>query len=295
MTQPLHQAAILEPLTRVSRYLNWQLSPGADPKRALERLRALEPEQSFVVGLGSSLLLALDAEIPGLREAPAMAGRGVSVPSTPAALWLWLRGDDTGALIQTTHRFQKLLSPDFELESSVDAFLHAGGRDLTGYVDGTENPRGDKAVSAALCSCCAQGLRGSSFVAVQRWEHRLAEFARRSPTQRDLTIGRSLSDDQEIEDAPAHAHVKRTAQESFSPEAFIVRRSMPWAQGSREGLVFVAFGHSFDAFEALVRRMLGLEDGIVDALFQFTRPLTGNYFWCPPVDPQGKLDLSAVL
>jgi hypothetical protein len=51
---------------------------------------------------------------------------------------------------------------------------------------------------------------------------------------------------------------------------------------SGKGLVFVAFGKSFDAFEALLNRMVGKEDGITDALFTFTRPLTGNYFWCPP-------------
>ena len=59
------------------------------------------------------------------------------------------------------------------------------------------------------------------------------------------------------------------------------------------GLLFTAFGATFDAFEAQFRRMLGVEDGISDALFKFTRPLTGAYFWCPPVKGK-KLDLSAL-
>ena len=62
----------------------------------------------------------------------------------------------------------------------------------------------------------------------------------------DHIIGRRLSDNEEIEDAPKSAHVKRTAQEDFEPEAFVLRRSMPWADESGEGLVFVAFGKSFD-------------------------------------------------
>jgi putative iron-dependent peroxidase len=49
--------------------------------------------------------------------------------------------------------------------------------------------------------------------------------------------------------------LKRTAQESFTPQAFVVRRSMPWAKGLRGGLNFVAFGKSFDNFEARLRRM----------------------------------------
>lgn len=110
------------------------------------------------------------------------------------------------------------------------------------------------------------------------------------PEERDHCIGRRRSDNEELDDAPESAHVKRTAQESFDPEAFVVRRSMPWADASAAGLMFVAFGHSLDAFEAQMRRMVGLDDGIVDALFRFTRPLSGAYFWCPPVKG-GKLQL----
>jgi len=56
------------------------------------------------------------------------------------------------------------------------------------------------------------------------------------------------------------------------------------------GLMFAAFGHSLDAFEAQWRRMLGLEDGVSDALFRFSQPLSGSYYWCPPVH-QGQIDL----
>ena len=58
---------------------------------------------------------------------------------------------------------------------------------------------------------------------------------------------------------------------------------MPWADASGEGLMFVAFGKSLDAFEAQIARMTGQEDGVVDGLFRFTRPISGSYFWCPPV------------
>jgi putative iron-dependent peroxidase len=111
--------------------------------------------------------------------------------------------------------------------------------------------------------------------------------------EQDHCIGRRRSDNKELDDAPEYAHVKRTAQESFDPEAFVVRRSMPWVEGKDCGLLFTAFGATFDAFEAQFRRMLGVEDGIADALFKFTRPLTGAYFWCPPVKGK-KLDLSAL-
>jgi len=76
--------------------------------------------------------------------------------------------------------------------------------------------------------------------------------------------------------------VKRTAQESFEPEAFLLRRSMPWSRNMNSGLMFVAFGHSFDAFEAQLHRMIGKEDDIEDSLFLFSKPVTGSYYWCPP-------------
>ncbi len=54
--------------------------------------------------------------------------------------------------------------------------------------------------------------------------------------------------------------------------------------------MFVAFG---DPFDALFRRMIGADDAVTDALFRFTRPLTGGYFWCPPMRA-GSLDLRAI-
>jgi len=73
----------------------------------------------------------------------------------------------------------------------------------------------------------------------------------------------------------------------------VVRRSMPWAENGHAGLMFLAFGHSFDAFEAQLRRMSGLEDGIVDGLYRISKPLTGGYYWCPPLK-DGRLDLGVV-
>ena len=137
------------------------------------------------------------------------------------------------------------------------------------------------------------GLDGSSLVVVQQWVHDLARFDALSTKTQDNSMGRRRRDNFELANAPASAHVKRTAQESFTPEAFLMRRSMPWSDATRAGLVFVAFGRSLSAFEAQLKRMTGGEDGIVDALFRFTRPVTGAYFWCPPLK-RGRLDLSAL-
>jgi putative iron-dependent peroxidase len=289
----LPQPGILAAVPPAARFMTFRLKPDAKPAGALSRLAALADGEQTVVGVGSVTLAALGKAVPGLREASATIGLGVAFPSTPYALWLWLRGTDRGELLMRGRRLAQLLVDSFALESVTDAFFHDTGRDLTGYEDGTENPKDDAASAAAILANQGPGLDGSSFVAVQLWRHDLAHFESFSSEERDHIVGRRREDNEEIEDAPESAHVKRAAQESFEPEAFVVRRSMPWASAIDEGLVFVAFGHSFDAFEALSRRMLGLEDGIVDALFRFTRPLTSSYFWCPPLKG-AHLDLSAL-
>ena len=188
---------------------------------------------------------------------------------------------------------QRLLAPAFSVASVIDAFRHGRGLDLTGFEDGTENPKGAKAAAAAASDDARPGMRGSSFVAVQQWVHDFERFAAMKTKEQDDAVGRRRRDNKELDGAPASAHVKRTAQESFSPEAFMVRRSMPWADAAQAGLNFVAFGKSLYAFEAQLKRMAGAEDGIADALFTFTRPVTGAYFWCPPVKGR-RLDLRVV-
>ena len=288
-----HQPGILAPLPRVSRYLSFQMRAGSAPRQALAKVCSRELGEQTVVGLGPALVASVDGTIEALREFPSLVGPGITVPATPAALWLWLRGEEPGELVHAARAWTRDLEEGFSLDTVVDSFVFAGGRDLTGYEDGTENPTGEKALAATFVSGQAPGLDGSSFVAVQRWQHDLDRFESFSQVEKDHTIGRRRSDNEELDDAPESAHVKRTAQESFEPEAFVLRRSMPWAGPDGEGLVFVAFGRSLDAFEAQLRRMVGLDDGITDGLFRFSRPVTGNYYWCPPLT-DGYLDLSAL-
>ncbi len=287
------QPGILAPPPLQARYLVFTQKPGTNALGALQILSNLVDGEKTVVGLGQSLLLSLEESIEGLRTFPSYVGASIEIPSTPVALWCWLRGDEQGELLHRGRFLQKTLSSAFHLEKVIDAFRYGPGHDLTGYEDGTENPEGADAIEAAIVRGQGEGLDGSSFVAVQQWLHNFDQFESMSAEEQDNSIGRRKSDNEELEDAPSSAHVKRTAQESFEPEAFILRRSTPWSEGNRAGLVFVAFGKSFDAFEVLLKRMVGLEDGIPDALFQFTRPINGSYFWCPPLK-EGYLDLSAL-
>mgnify|MGYP001815750321 CR=1 FL=1 len=287
------QAGILNDVPTHARYLNFSLKAGQRADAILVALCEMIDGTQTVLGLGLSLIHALGSEIKGMKEFPVYSGPGFDVPATPGSLWLWLRGNDAGEIYLRSRKLQHILAPAFQLDSAINAFRYDVGRDLSGYEDGTENPQGDDALKAAFVSNQGSGLDGSSFVAVQKWVHNFDLFNAMDAQQRDNTIGRRISDNAEIDDAPESAHVKRTAQEDFSPEAFVLRRSMPWNDAHQAGLIFVAFGASFYAYEALLNRMTGNEDGIPDALFRFTHPVDGSYYWCPPMK-DGSPDLSAL-
>lgn len=287
------QAGILADLPSHARYLTFELSDRATPHEVLAQLAQLPISESGVIGIGLPAVERLSQQVPGLRAFPRMDGLSVVMPASKGALWCWIRGEDRGDLLHQGRAIIKHLRGTFTLTDVTDAFRYSHGLDITGYEDGTENPEGDDAVKVALVGGEQEGLSGSSFVAVQKWQHDLDGFEAMSTNEQDNSIGRRCSDNEELHDAPESAHVKRTAQEAFDPQAFVVRRSMPWTNGQSEGLMFVSFSASFDPFEALARNMLGLNDGVVDALFGFTQPLTGDYYWCPP-RRDGHLDLRAL-
>jgi len=279
------QPLVLAPVQAHGRFLVFDARPDADVRSALARLRDVDA-RGAVVGFGAPLVARLGATVAGLRAFPSVSGR-VAFPVTQGDAWAFVGGDDVGDVLDRARALRATLGDRFALREDVATFRYRGGRDLTGYVDGTENPKDDKAVAAAICA------DGSTFVAVQRWVHDLDAFARFAPDDRDRAIGRRHRDDVELADAPPSAHVKRTAQESFDPTAFVVRRSMPWGGVAEHGLYFVAYGATLDAFERQLVRMAGLDDGVVDALATFTRAVTGGYYWCPPLR-DGALDLRAL-
>lgn len=287
------QSAILEPQSPSARYVVFGLETARDVRAAIDRLRTATAGWHAVIGLGAPVIDALGARIEGMRPFPAMTGPGVAMPSTQGAIWAYLPGANRGETLDRAFAIRDALGETFRVEEDVDAFKYGTGRDLTGFEDGTENPKAEKAIAAAIVSGQGAGLDGGSFVAVQRYKHALRRFHALPVREQEEAVGRELVSNDELSDGPEHAHVKRTAQESFDPPAFMLRRSMPWGNVTEHGLYFVAFVEGLDRFERMLARMAGKEDGIVDALLWYSRALSGGYYWCPPV-AEGKLDLSRI-
>ncbi|MDE2427447.1 MAG: Dyp-type peroxidase, partial [Burkholderiales bacterium] len=209
-----YQNAILQDLPAQADYLSFTLHKDAGREQvraALQRLQPFADGQKVVLGIGATLANFLDVHIAGLRDFGGIEGSKVALPATPAALWLWLRDSERGELVHQQRRVLQALAGAFELQQQVAAFKYADGRDLSGYEDGTENPHGEEAQAVAIA------VDGSSYVAVQQWEHRFERLQAMPEAEQDLMIGRRKSDNEELDDAPESAHVKRTAQESFEP------------------------------------------------------------------------------
>lgn len=277
-------------MPEAGRFLTFALRDGADPQAALQALASVPLDRKTIVGLGAPFVALLGSGVEGLRPFPTDLPL---FPSTQSSVWLFLGHADRTVAFDAVHRWARALADSFEVVEEIEAFKYRDGRDLSGFEDGTENPKGRSAVDAALVRGRGAGLDGGSFVAVERFVHDLRAFSSMPVAAQNAAIGRRRGDNVELADAPPSAHVKRTAQESFDPPAFVVRKSMPWGGALEHGLYFVAFGESLDRFERQLRRMAGREDGIVDALTTFSRAVTGAYYFCPPLRAN-KLDLRAL-
>jgi porphyrinogen peroxidase len=285
------QAHILKPVPAKALHLIFNVREGADHHEALalvSQLLASCDKQSMVVGLGHGFTQRLQIKAPAAHKAFAAPTRSrLKLPVTHGDVWLWLRSSlhdasdlEQAKLLARQRVVMALMNAHFVLQESVACFRHGEGRDLTGYEDGTENPKGKKAVAAAIAA------DGSSFVALQKWQHQWQKIDAMSERERNHSIGRVRTSNAEIAAAPESAHVKRTAQEDFTlsdgSQGFSLRRSMPWSDAQHSGLMFASFGKNYEAFEAQLAKMTGAVDGITDALFKMSQPVSGAYFWCPP-------------
>jgi putative iron-dependent peroxidase len=287
------QPTILAAPTAAGRFITLGLTGDAQPRDVVGRLGTLTVGEGLVVGIGEPLVRAVGGQIPGLRGFPGISGPGGAFPSTQGAVWLFVGGTDPGEILHRSRRVTASLGDSVRIDEDLPSFVYSGGRDLTGFEDGTENPKDERASAVAFGAIGDVAFTGGSFVATQRWIHDLGGFERLSQAARNDVIGRDLDSNEELASAPLSAHVKRAAQESYEPNAFLLRRSMPWGDIREHGLYFVAYAATLDPFERILRRMTGLEDGVSDALLTFSRAVTGGYFWCPPVT-KARLDLRAL-
>lgn len=168
------------------------------------------------------------------------------------------------------------------LELDQKGFRYHESRDLTGFVDGTANPKEAAARVAALVPDGEPGAAGA-LVPTQRRVHDLDAFAALAVADQERVIGRTKPDSIELagDAMPPDSHVSRTDVSS----AKIYRRGAPFGSVSENGLYFLAFARAIERFDLLLGRMFGVaDDGIRDRLTEYSRPVTGAYWFAPSED-----------
>ena len=220
----------------------------------------------------------------GLRPFRALESGGRRAPSTGGDVLLHvtsaLRDLTFDVALDTRTRLADLV----EVVEDVAAFRRKDARDLTGFIDGTENPKGDERAEWALVGDDDPAFAGGSYVFTQRYVHDLAKWARLAvPAQEDV-IGRRKPDSEELSDElkPATSHAARSNLEVDGEELKIVRQSLPYGNTSEHGLFFIAYCRTPDVPEQMLARMMGTSgDGIYDRLMDFSHAVSGAHFFAP--------------
>ncbi|KGT92551.1 peroxidase [Erwinia typographi] len=169
-----------------------------------------------------------------------------------------------------------------QIVEETHGFRWVEERDLSGFVDGTENPQGEQRPLVALI---AEGENaGGSYVFSQRWQHNLSMFNRLAVNRQEQIIGRSKQDNEELEgDArPATSHVSRVDLKEEGKGLKILRQSLPYGTASgTNGLFFLAYCATLYNIERQLLSMFGELDNKFDAMLRFTKPVSGSYFYAP--------------
>jgi putative iron-dependent peroxidase len=153
-------------------------------------------------------------------------------------------------------------------------------RDLTGFIDGTENPSLIDAPELAVIGEGKPGA-GGTVLLLQKWPHDSRAWEALSDADQERVIGRRKLDSVELEDKPADSHVASTDQDRFGK---IFRRNMPYGTVTGHGTMFVGFSADQQTLAAMLESMAGLNGGTRDALTRYTRPLTGAYYFIPSIE-----------
>jgi putative iron-dependent peroxidase len=290
---PTPQPGIFAQGTRVHRLYEFDHRPDVDPARVRDALAGLRQPSvtaggaNIVVGFGPGLWRRQSsALVPDpLPDFPTIVG----VPAEQHDLWIWVHGTGDDLIFDIGRAVAALVAPVGDLVSEVGAWVYRDSRDLTGFVDGTENPKVEEAFEVAIVPADRSG-GGGSFAIVQRWVHDLAAFHALSVAEQEGVIGRTKPESVELADdvKPPTAHIARVVIEEDGEELEIYRRSVPYGTVDEHGLMFFAFSADPSRFEKMLRRMFGAaDDGLHDRLTEFTRPVNGAYYFVPSLEALG--------
>jgi len=210
---------------------------------------------------------------------------GFVMPSTQHDSLVWLSGSAYDVIFDMARSVIRDLAGLASLGEETSSWSYQHDRDLTGFIDGSENPTLLDAPMYALVPEGAPGAAGSVLL-LQKWKHKTAEWESLAVERQEHIMGRSKRDSIELENKPSDSHVARTDQDEFGQ---IFRRNMPYGKVDDHGTMFVGFSAEQKRLSGMLDSMAGLVNGTRDALTRFTQPLTGSYYFVPSVESLRRL------
>ena len=275
-------------------YLELDAEPGhaaAELARAVAGLR--EPRTTMggvnlVVGFRPELWRAATTDdtplgLTGFDED--LAGDDFVMPATQRDVVLWLSGSAYDVVFDVARATIAALRGLASVAGETSCWPYHHDLDLTGFIDGTENPNLIEAPEVVLVPDGKPGA-GGTILLLQKWAHDATAWELLPVDRQEQVIGRTKPDSVELDDKPADSHVTSTDQERFGK---IFRRNMPYGAVTDHGTMFVGFCAEQGPLAAMLASMAGLGGGTRDALTYFTRPLTGAYYFVPSTESLRRL------
>ncbi|MDC0611057.1 Dyp-type peroxidase [Vibrio sp.] len=242
---------------------------------------------SFSKKFWSQLNQPMPEELDDFRE----LGKGnVVAPATECDFLIHCHSTRHDLLFYLLRQFISGVSDDVELIDETYGFRYLDARDMTGFIDGTENPKAERRKEVAII---ADGeFAGGSYVLTQRFVHNLPAWNRLNISAQEKVIGRTKADSVELDDVPAASHVGRVDIKENGAGLKILRHSLPYGSVSGDhGLLFIAYCHTLHNIKVMMNSMYGETDGKTDQMLRFTTAKTGAYLFAPSEDMLAMLSL----
>ncbi len=217
-------------------------------------------------------------DVSGFDE-PVIGRDGFTMPATQHDVVLWVAGGSYDVVFDAVLLVLDRLDPHATLATETRGWVYHRDLDLTGFVDGTENPALSVAPTQVLVPAGRPGAAGSVLL-LQKWGHDSAAWTALGTTGQEQVIGRTKAGNVELEDKPETSHVARTDQDTYG---HILRRNVAYGTVSDHGTMFVGFAASRRPLAAMLDSMAGVDEPR-DALTRYATPLTGAYYFVPSTD-----------
>lgn len=249
----------------------------------VEELNQTQPgaELTLSIAFSKSFWQQFNAAMPQeLIDFPVLGDGEIVAPSTDVDVLLHCHSQRHDLHFYLLRKFLTEVAEDVVVIDETYGYRYLDSRDMTMFVDGTENPKAEKRAEVALIP---EGeFAGGSYVMVQRFEHNLPAWNRLNVSAQEKVIGRTKPDSIELDDVPAASHVGRVDIKEEGKGLKIVRHSLPYGSVTgAHGLLFIAYCHTLHNFKAMLESMYGVTDGKTDQLLRFTKAVTGAYFFAP--------------